>query len=86
MSYRWMVKDQGRDGEGDLLGRRGGQRFRHDIPRFDLEDLICRVENSILPKNSGFAVGAAVSAQDRRGDWDGGSCREGSGRSGHKKR
>lgn len=28
---------------------------------------ICRVENSILPKNSGFAVGAAVSAQERRG-------------------
>ena len=46
---------------------------------------ICRVENSIL-LYSGFAVGAAVSAQDRRGDWDGGSCREGSGRSGHKKR
>ena len=28
---------------------------------------ICRVENRILPKNSGFAVGAAVSAQERLG-------------------
>ena len=58
MSYRWMVKDQGRDGEGDLLGRRGGQRFRHDIPRFDLEDLDVS-KNRGTPKSSifiGFSI------------------------------